>query len=225
MMIMESNMQTNAYQQSHNKSSLPFILMTVAVILSFCIAVASMAAAVVLFIGNNELKEDIKALKSQADDFSEGMRGQDKTVRTMSTQVSANKAEIDVKLATLRDTDLKAIKGDVATLQDKTKDIHPDFKLSSLKLTFDDSYTYSDYYDGVASVTCSDKASKYLVLIKSILKSGGTPGVDREYTVYATVVNGTGKFYTQDSNEKGKLVKPVYSFEIIGFSRLVDWEQ
>lgn len=228
---MEPAVQINPAAPAKKKVS--FIIMVVALALTFCIAIASLVSAVLLFLNDNSLRDQIADLKSESVAAQDTLKADDaklqEKISGLSKDVIAIKdteiADLKTKMDQFGNVELASVKTDVAALKEKTKDIHPDFNVGTLKLKFDNSYAYTDYYDGKASVTCSDKDAKYLVLIKVNLKSGGTPGKEDEFFVVISVINGLGELITFDSNSKGKLVKPVYSLEIVGFTKFDDWKK
>lgn len=89
------------------------------------------------------------------------------------------------------------------------------FKINSFNMeTESTNYTYSDNYttyEGNGTVTCTDTAHNYYVLLQQIDKANGKT----EQNI-ALVVNGTGEFTTYDSSLTDKQ-KPDYEFKILGF--------
>lgn len=96
----------------------------------------------------------------------------------------------------------------------------PKFEVTDFSMTSDiTEYTYSansETYKGKGLITTSKKSDTYLVAIKVILKSGG--GKDsKSYCTMVMVNNGKGEFTTYDSADEGKISKPEYEFEILGY--------
>lgn len=187
-------------------------LLIVALVVIFCIASLSVVANLLLYLKSNALKSDLGARIDALQTKNDGLAAD---LTALRTDNDALKGRLD----TLESADIAAIRGDITKLQDVTKVPEIKFTISELKLTFE-SYTYEDDYYGEASVTCSDNTSDYLVLIKQTLNSGGTPGKDKVIYNFIDVVKGSGSYYTNDWNDKGKLVKPNYTIEVIGFLKL-----
>lgn len=81
-------------------------------------------------------------------------------------------------------------------------------------------YTYtanSISYTGTGLITTQEKNGVYLVALKRILKSGGEEDSEKEYYTTVMVSNGKGEFSTFDMGDEGKIIKPEYEFEILGY--------
>lgn len=96
----------------------------------------------------------------------------------------------------------------------------PRFEITDFSMTSDvTEYTYttnSETYKGKGLITTSKKSDTYLVAIKVILKSGGGKN-SNSYSTMVMVNNGKGEFTTYDSDDEGKIRKPEYEFEILGY--------
>jgi hypothetical protein len=194
------------YAMPPAKKNTRVTLLIIALIVIFCIASISVATNIVLFEKLNSLKNDVSAEIKDLQAKDSGM----------STDMSALQGKVD----SLTNVDISAIKTDITQLKDLTAVPDVKIKISSLSLTLDDSYQYTDYYDGEATITCSDTSSDYIALVKQTLNSGGTPGKSKVAYYLIDIESGTGTYYTSDYNTKGKLVRPYYTLEVLSFIKL-----
>lgn len=72
-------------------------------------------------------------------------------------------------------------------------------------------------YDGTGLIITQEKKGTYLVAMKVKLRSGGDENSKKEYSTIVMVNDGKGEFNTFESGEKGKITKPEYEFEILGY--------
>ena len=188
-------------------------LLVVALVVIFCIATLSVVANILMFLKNNAQENDLNGKISD-------LQSKNSSMSSDISALQADKATLQGKLDSLESTDITAIKGDITQLQDATKVPDVKFTISSLDLTFDDYYSDIDYYYGNATITCSDISSDYEILVKQTLNSGGSPYKDKVEYSLINIVNGAGVYYTEDDAAKGKLIKPDYTLEVIGFIQL-----
>lgn len=96
----------------------------------------------------------------------------------------------------------------------------PKFEIVNFSITSETTeYTYVDNsieYNGKGLITTQEKKGTYLVAIKVILKSGGNENSET-YCTKVLVNEGKGEFSTYDYGEEGKITKPEYDFEILGY--------
>ncbi len=71
-------------------------------------------------------------------------------------------------------------------------------------------------YEGKGLITTKNKKETYLVALKVDLVSGGSENSE-SYCTMVTINNGKGEFVTYDSGDEGKITKPEYKFEILGY--------
>ena len=97
----------------------------------------------------------------------------------------------------------------------------PNFEIANFTInseTMDFKYTNNTTtYDGAGLIITQEKKGTYLVAIKVKLKSGGDKDSIKEYNTIVMVNNGKGEFATYESGEEGKITKPEYEFEILGY--------
>lgn len=95
------------------------------------------------------------------------------------------------------------------------------FEITDFTMTSETSdYTYTTnytHYDGKGLITTPNKNETYLVALKIKLKSGGSEESKAERCMMVIVNNGKGEFATYDSGDVGKITKPQYDFEILGY--------
>lgn len=96
----------------------------------------------------------------------------------------------------------------------------PKFEIANFSITSDTTdYTYtnnSTVYNGKGLIITQKKSGTYLVALKVNLKSGGTEDSE-SYCTMVMVNEGKGEFTTYDYGEEGKITKPEYEFEILGY--------
>lgn len=98
---------------------------------------------------------------------------------------------------------------------------NPKFEITDFSITSDTTeYTTianSTRYTGKGLITTQEKKGVYLVALKITLKSGG--GEDSQKEEYTTIMisNGKGEFRTYEYGDEGKITKPEYEFEILGY--------
>jgi len=186
---------------------LPVKLLIAALIVIFSIAVLSVLANILLNIKSNSLTGEITTLQAK--------------VSSLSTDISAMQS----KLGSITSVDIATIKSDVSQLKDVTNVPDIKFSISTLDLSFYSGYIYEDDYYGKAIVTCSDSSSNYEALLKETLNSGGTLDVDKVHYYLIDIVNGSGIHYTHDWADKGTLMRPDYTLEVLGFIKLDAWSK
>lgn len=212
---MEASPRLHTAPPAGKKTSV--VLLLIALALLFCMVVLSLAAAVFLYVTGNNAKADLSSrLESATNEIAVLKRNASGLENRLLAQ-ETEKAALESRVNTLADVDIAAIRGDITLLKDAAKDVNPGFYVSNLNLTFSDTDTNYDYYYGNATVTCGDNSAGYVVIIKQTWISGGTANRDTVQYFLIPVAGGTGKFYTTDWNDKGKLVKPSYNYEVVGF--------
>lgn len=96
----------------------------------------------------------------------------------------------------------------------------PKFEIANFSIASETTeYTYVDNsieYNGKGLITTQEKKGTYLVAIKVILKSGGNEDSET-YCITVLVNEGKGEFRTYDYGDEGKITKPEYDFEILGY--------
>lgn len=84
---------------------------------------------------------------------------------------------------------------------------------------FDLNYKKDDYgegYSGTAFITC-DLPVACIVILKTTLVSGGSAYTEDVSYSLVIVHDGIGRYSTYDWAETGKIEKPVYAFEVVGY--------
>ena len=94
----------------------------------------------------------------------------------------------------------------------------PVFSIASFKLDYkkDD---YGETYSGSVIITC-DQTAPCIVILKTTLVSGGSAYTEAVSYSLLIVQNGVGKFTTYDWGKVGKLEKPEYQFEVVGYIQM-----
>ena len=93
----------------------------------------------------------------------------------------------------------------------------PVFSIASFELTYSKD-NYGEAYGGNVIIAC-DQPDPYVVILKTTLVSGGSTYSDTATYSLVIIQDGFGKSTTYDWAEPGKLVKPVYRFEVAGYFR------
>lgn len=97
----------------------------------------------------------------------------------------------------------------------------PKFEITNFSITSDTTeYTYIDNaitYDGKGLITTQNKKEKFLVILKKVLKSGGSENSEKETYDAVLINNGKGEFSTYDYGSEEKITKPEYEFSIDGY--------
>lgn len=195
------------------KKKVPFILLIIALAILFGMSLVTLAASVLLYVNDNSQKDEIAALKDELASINKNGSKMNDQLSILQTE----KAALQSKLTSITDVELAAIKGDIMLLKDKSKDTDvPGFNISNLNLSFDDADSKFDYFYGEATVTCDDAAGGYVVIVKQTHISGGMQNREQYQYFLMAIGDGSGKFYTTDWAEKGKLERPEYTYEIIG---------
>lgn len=91
-----------------------------------------------------------------------------------------------------------------------------DFSMTS-KTTEYTTMANSITYTGKGLITTQEKKGTYLVALKIILKSGGEENSKKEDYTTVMINNGKGEFGTFDYGDEGKITKPEYEFQILGY--------
>ena len=103
----------------------------------------------------------------------------------------------------------------IITMLSKTR-----FEITNFSMSSDTTdFTYTDNsttYRGKGLITTQRKSGTYLVALKVNLKSGGAEN-STSYCTMVMVDEGKGEFTTYDSGKEGKITKPEYEFEILGY--------
>ena len=124
--------------------------------------------------------------------------------------------QLNGKLASLQSA-LESTAGRVGLIQSslEIQPAAPVFSVASFKLEYkkDD---YGETYSGNVIITC-DQADPCVVILKTTLISGGSAYTDAVSYSLLIVQNGVGKYSTYDWGELGKLEKPQYEFEVVGY--------
>lgn len=74
-------------------------------------------------------------------------------------------------------------------------------------------------YEGTGLIITQEKKGTYLVALKIKLKSGGDEDSIKEYDTIVMVNDGKGEFNTYEAGQQGKISKPEYEFEILGYMK------
>lgn len=129
--------------------------------------------------------------------------------------------QLDQKLAPLQSS-MESTAEWVESIQSSV-DINPPapvFSIASFKLEYkkDD---YGEAYSGNVIITC-DRPDPCIVILRTTLLSGGSAYTEAVSYSMLIIQNGVGKYSTYDWAETGKLTKPEYQFEVIGYVQMTE---
>ncbi len=78
---------------------------------------------------------------------------------------------------------------------------------------------YGEGYSGTAIISC-DLPDASIVILKTTLLSGGSAYTEEVSYSLVIVQDGIGRYPTYDWGETGKIEKPEYQFEVIGYVQM-----
>lgn len=221
-------LSTRAGTASPGRWKTSSIIMVIALVLSLCIGGVSMLCAKNFYDDMITMNSQLSALNDKVTTLSDvdvnAMRRDiaslEKQVATLS-QVDYGTMDKDIaslknQITTLSSVDFDAMNSDIAMLKEmKSNTVVPTFKITGFNLAFS-SDSGSDAYIGEGAITCSSK-EPYLAVVRCTLKSGGAATTPKTETYFIEISEGAGTFSTCDYGDTGKLKKPEYVFEVIGY--------
>lgn len=197
---MAANFHTST--RNHN-NMIPFIVLTLTIVILALVVI-------MLQISLSDFKKDYTQLKENVSQLNNGIQTDLNAVKIQKDLLQAELTDVRDQLAVLQNNQI----------QSAATPAVPKFKIDSFNLSFFSSTEYIfQSYSGTGTISSDDVKDSFLVLVKKSLKSGGAPATQKVEYMPILVVNGLGNFTTSDSFE-GKMEKPDYGFDIVGYSRI-----